>query len=134
DGVFGIAASARAHDTVARLVTRRLGAAFNHLARPFEADRRADSTVAAVGDAARGGKIGAIERGSPHLHQHLVGLWSRLRYVAQRQSVFSRNGSLHLVLRRLIRRAPGRTLGLGPGRGLSGRSRPLVGTALSDKS
>src|SRR5262249_14224686 len=109
DGVFGIAAGARAHDTAARLVVLHLGAGLHHLARPFEADRRADPAVAAVGDAARGGKIGAIARGGPHLHQLFVGLRARLRYVAQRESVFSRNGSLHLVLRRLLRPAPGRT-------------------------
>src|SRR5262245_25563902 len=81
DSVFGIAAGAGAHDTVAWPVALHLSADFNHLARPFEADRRADPTVAAVREAARGGKIGAIERGSPHLYQRLVGLWSRLRYV-----------------------------------------------------
>src|SRR5262249_57867325 len=59
DGVFGIAAGARAHDAVARLVAAHLGAGFDHLARPFEADRRADPAVAAVGATARGGKIGA---------------------------------------------------------------------------
>src|SRR5262249_22223333 len=109
DGAFGIAAGARAHDTVARLVAAHLGAGFDHFARPLEADRRADPAVAAVGDTARGGKIGAIERGGPHLHQHLVGLRSPLRYVAQREPLFSRNGSLHLVLRWLLRPAPRRT-------------------------
>src|SRR5262249_12638858 len=91
------------------LLVTRPGASSDPLARPFEADRRADPTVTAVGEAARGGEIGAIERGGPHLHQHLVGLRSRLRYVAQREPVFSRNGSLHLVLRRLLPRAQGRT-------------------------
>src|SRR5262249_57079079 len=98
-GAFGVAAGAGAQDAVARLVAAPLGAGSAPFARPLEADRRADPAVAAVGDTARGGKIGAIERGGPHLHQHLVGLRSRLRYVAQREPLFSRNGSLHLVLR-----------------------------------
>src|SRR5262249_56420818 len=108
-GIGGMGAGGRAHDAVARLVVLPLGPGLPPPPRPLEPNRRADPAVAAVGDAACGGKIGAIERGGPHLHQHLVGLRARLRYVVQRESLFSRNGSLHLVLRRLLRPVPGRT-------------------------
>ena len=48
DGVFGIATGAGAHDAFARLVLLNFGAGFDHLAGPFEPDRRADPAMAAM--------------------------------------------------------------------------------------
>ena len=97
DGVFGIAAGAGAHDAVARRVSLDLGAGLGHLASPFEADRGADPAMAAVGNAARDGKVGAVERGGAHSHQHFVGLRLRLCNLAQRQSLLRRNGGFHAL-------------------------------------
>src|SRR5262249_15569947 len=98
DGIFGIAAGARAHHAVAGLdAALRFRAALDHLARPFEADRRADASVAAVRQAAGRGEIGALERRGLDLHQHLVGFGPRLRDVAHDQSILARNAGLHRI-------------------------------------
>jgi hypothetical protein len=51
--------------------------------------------MAAVGNAARDGKVGAVERGGAHSDQHFVGLRLGLRNLAQRQSLLRRNGGFH---------------------------------------
>src|SRR4029077_14880787 len=103
-GIFRVAAGARAHHAVAGLeAALNVGAGLDHLARPVDADRRADAAVAAVGETTRGREIGAIEAGGAHLHQHLGGLRARLRYVAYFDPVSTCNASLHLVLRRVCR-------------------------------
>src|SRR6185295_19027459 len=106
-GIFGVAAGARAHRAVAGLESAlHVGANLDHLAGPVDADRRADTAMAAVGKTTRGGEIGAIEAGRAHLHQHLVGLRAWLRYVAHFDPVCTCNASLHLVLRRVFRVGP----------------------------
>ena len=61
-GIFGIAAGARAHHAVAGLeAALNVGAGLDHLARPVDADRRADAAVAAVGKTTRGREIGASQ-------------------------------------------------------------------------
>src|SRR5262249_28876621 len=71
-GFSGLPAGPGAHARAPGLVPFPLAPISPPSARPSEAARRANPAVAAVGDTARGGKIGAIERGGPHLHQHLV--------------------------------------------------------------
>jgi hypothetical protein len=58
--------------------------------------------MAAVGDAACSCKIGAVERGGPHLDQNFVRLGLRLRYVAQGQATFSSNTRSHRLALKLI--------------------------------
>ncbi len=96
DGVFGVAAVARAHDAIAGLEgALHLGAGLDHLARPLDADQRADAAVGAMRQAARDREIGAVERRGLDLHQHLVGLGLRLRDIAHDEPVLARNASLH---------------------------------------
>src|SRR5262249_52587798 len=113
-GVRAPPAGAGAHDAITGPVACDPRTVFTPLARPFESDRRADPAMAAMGDAARGGKIGAIERGGTHPHQHFVGLGLGLRNIAHGQSLLGCNGRLHPALRRLSRCAlllPSRAVG-----------------------
>src|SRR6266849_4584133 len=80
DGVFGIAAAARAHDAVALLQPRRhLGAELDHLARPFEADDCAGAAEIAVLVAGRHAEFGTVESGGAHADENLVRLRPRRR-------------------------------------------------------
>jgi hypothetical protein len=79
-------------------MTYNFGAGFDHFAGPFEPYRRADPAMAAMRDAACGGKVGAIEGGGAHPHQHFVRLRFRLHNVAQRESLVGRNARFHVVL------------------------------------
>src|SRR5262249_46123310 len=63
DCVFGIPAGAGAHDAIAGPVALDFCAGFDHLARPFESDRRADPAMAAMGAAAP--PLGAPPAGPP---------------------------------------------------------------------
>jgi len=60
-------------------------AGLDHFTRPFRCHGRPDPDMAAMGKAARGREIGAIERRLPHLHQPPRWALGALRDVAQRR-------------------------------------------------
>src|SRR5581483_9910740 len=90
----GVTALAGAHHAIAGLEgALRLGAHFDHFARPVEPDGVTGCAMAAM--PARGGKVGAVEARGFHLHQDLVRLRLWLRDVPHFEAILGGDSGEH---------------------------------------